>query len=94
MEFSEESYDGMIKDLFVRFPSYQKSGAEAYKPGIANMEFFDQLVGHPHRKYPSVHVAGTNGKGSVCKGVGVQHAGVCPGCRRAQGRAVYISPYP
>ena len=66
MEFSEESYDGMIKDLFVRFPSYQKSGAEAYKPGIANMEFFDQLVGHPHRKYPSVHVAGTNGKGSVC----------------------------
>ncbi len=65
-EFSEGSYDGMIKDLFVRFPSYQKSGAEAYKPGIANMEFFDQLDGHPHRKYPSVHVAGTNGKGSVC----------------------------
>ena len=65
-EFSEGSYDVMIKDLFVRFPSYQKSGAEAYKPGIANMEFFDQLDGHPHRKYPSVHVAGTNGKGSVC----------------------------
>lgn len=64
--FSEENYDNMIRRLFVRFPSFQKVGAGAYKPGIANMEFFDQLNGHPHRKYRTVHVAGTNGKGSVC----------------------------
>lgn len=64
--FSEEEYDGMIRRLFVRFPSFQKDGKSAYKPGIANMEFFDQLNGHPHRKYVTVHVAGTNGKGSVC----------------------------
>lgn len=63
--FTEENYDSMIRELFVRFPSFQKTGASAYKPGIANMEFADQLMGHPHRKYRIIHVAGTNGKGSV-----------------------------
>ena len=63
--FSEEKYDDMIMRLFNRFPSFQKVGAGAYKPGIANMEFADQLMGHPHRNYRIVHVAGTNGKGSV-----------------------------
>ena len=63
--FSEVSYNEMIEKLFHRFPSFQKVGAGAYKPGIANMEFADQLMGHPHRKYKIIHVAGTNGKGSV-----------------------------
>ena len=63
--FSEESYNEMLSKLFVRFPSFQKVGAGAYKPGIANMEFADQLMGHPHRKYKVIHVAGTNGKGST-----------------------------
>ena len=63
--FSEERYEEMIAKLFVRFPSFQKTGSSAYKPGTANMEFFDQLAGHPHRNYKVIHVAGTNGKGSV-----------------------------
>ena len=63
--FSEEAYAKMIQELFCRFPSFQKIGAGAYKPGIANMEFADQLMGHPHRRYKVIHVAGTNGKGSV-----------------------------
>ncbi len=63
--FSEEAYGKMIEELFCRFPSFQKVGTGAYKPGIANMEFADQLMGHPHRKYKIIHVAGTNGKGSV-----------------------------
>lgn len=63
--FSEEAYNDMIGKLFVRFPSFQKTGASAYKPGIGNMEFFDQLAGHPHRGYKIIHIAGTNGKGSV-----------------------------
>ena len=63
--FSEKAYDEMIGKLFVRFPSFQKTGASAYKPGIGNMEFFDQLAGHPHRQYRIIHIAGTNGKGSV-----------------------------
>ena len=63
--FTEEAYESMIGELFCRFPSFQKVGAGAYKPGIGNMEFADQLMGHPHRKYNIIHVAGTNGKGSV-----------------------------
>ena len=64
-KFSEEEYNRMLEKLFVRFPSFQKVGAGAYKPGIGNMEFFDQLAGHPHRQYRIIHIAGTNGKGSV-----------------------------
>ena len=63
--FSEVAYNEMIEKLFLRFPSFQKVGAGAYKPGIANMEFADQLMGHPHRNYKIIHIAGTNGKGSV-----------------------------
>lgn len=63
--FSESAYQELIQSLFCRFPSFQKAGASAYKPGIANMEFADQLMGHPHRNYKIIHVAGTNGKGSV-----------------------------
>ena len=65
IEFSEEKYEEMLGKLFLRFPSFQKDGASAYKPGIANMEFIDQLMGHPHKNYKIIHVAGTNGKGSV-----------------------------
>ena len=63
--FSEGKYNEMIEKLFTRFPSFQKAGASAYKPGIANMGFVDSLMGHPHRNYSIIHVAGTNGKGSV-----------------------------
>jgi len=55
----------MLERLFVRFPSFQKEGKNAYKPGLGNMEFMDQMLSHPHRKYKCVHIAGTNGKGSV-----------------------------
>ena len=65
MEYSDAAYAAMMEGLFTRFPSFQKVGNGAYKPGIDRMLFFDQLSGHPHRKYASVHVAGTNGKGSV-----------------------------
>lgn len=63
--YSESAYDELIQNLFCRFPSFQKAGASAYKPGIANMESADQLMGRPHRNYRIIHVAGTNGKGSV-----------------------------
>ncbi len=60
-----EDYDCKLEWLFNRFPSYQKVGAAAYKSGIENMLEFDTLLGNPHRAYPTVHIAGTNGKGSV-----------------------------
>jgi dihydrofolate synthase/folylpolyglutamate synthase len=77
----------MIQKLFHRFPSFQKAGAGAYKPGIANMEFADQLMGHPHRKYRIIHVAGTNGKGSVSNML----ASVLAACGMKVG--LYTSPH-
>jgi dihydrofolate synthase/folylpolyglutamate synthase len=63
--FTDSAYSEMISSLFQRFPSFQSNGSGAYKPGLANVEFFDQLAGHPHKSYEIIHVAGTNGKGSV-----------------------------
>ena len=65
MEFTEEKYNEVLERIFARFPSFQQAGSAAYNPGTANMEFVDQLMGHPHRNYKIIHVAGTNGKGSV-----------------------------
>lgn len=87
MEFTEEKYTEMIEKLFLRFPSFQKAGASAYKPGIAGMEFIDQLMGHPHKNYKVIHVAGTNGKGSVSNML----ASVLSACGQKVG--LYTSPH-
>jgi len=63
--FTTEAYESMISGLFSRFQSFQSAGKDAYKPGLDRMEFLDQLAGHPHRKYKTIHIAGTNGKGST-----------------------------
>jgi len=67
MTFTKESYDALLAALYARHPSVQSSGftAGAYKPGLAGMQQFDAALGHPSRQFRSVHVAGTNGKGSV-----------------------------
>ena len=66
MEFSEQAYKQLLEEIFVRFPSVQKAGfGTAYKPGLERMEAFCAALDHPERAFKSVHVAGTNGKGSV-----------------------------
>ncbi len=64
----ELEYKELLDRIFVRFPSVQNSGfgKEAYKPGLEHMVEFLEVLGNPHRAYRTVHVAGTNGKGSVC----------------------------
>ena len=59
------TYEEKIEKLFNRFPSYQTVGGRAYKPGLDTMMAFDELLDHPHRQFRAVHIAGTNGKGSV-----------------------------
>lgn len=59
------TYESLLEWLFVQFPSYQKVGARAYKPGIETMTAFDGVLGHPHLNYRTIHIAGTNGKGST-----------------------------
>ena len=66
MAFSEGGYKALVEDIYRRFPSVQKVGfAKAYKPGLEHMEAFCAALGHPERAFRAVHVAGTNGKGSV-----------------------------
>ena len=67
MEFSLDAYNSLIEDIFRRFPSVQKDGftSGAYKPGLERMLSFDRFLGYPSRKFKSIHIAGTNGKGSV-----------------------------
>lgn len=63
---NRKEYQHKLEELFVRFPSVQKTGfGEAYKPGLEHMEEFDALLGRPSSAFRTVHVAGTNGKGSV-----------------------------
>ena len=64
--YSKENYQKKIEAVFTRFPSVQKVGFQtAYKPGLDNMVKFEALLGNPHETFRSIHVAGTNGKGSV-----------------------------
>ncbi len=46
-------------------PSFQNVGGDAYKPGLERIESFCKLLGEPHLSYPTIHIAGTNGKGST-----------------------------
>ena len=62
---TQQEYQQEIEFIFNRFPSYQKVGKVAYKPGIETIQALDELLGHPHRSFKTVHVAGTNGKGST-----------------------------
>lgn len=58
------NYQETIEYLFNSTPIFEKVGAKAYKPGLQTTETLDKHFGHPHRQFKSIHVAGTNGKGS------------------------------
>ena len=51
--------------LHFLLPSFQQVGADAYKPGLERSVALDRQLNYPHRHYRTIHVAGTNGKGSV-----------------------------
>ena len=59
------NYQEAIDYLFSQLPMYQRSGASADKDNLDNTLRMDEYFGHPHRKFRSIHIAGTNGKGSV-----------------------------
>ncbi len=50
--------------LFNAAPLFQNVGQDAYKEGLENTHLLDEHFGHPHKNYRTIHVAGTNGKGS------------------------------
>lgn len=60
------TYEEATQYLFDAAPMFQNVGAAAYKEGLGGTLALDEYFGHPHRRYRTIHVGGTNGKGSVC----------------------------
>ena len=58
------NYEETLTYLYNSAPLFQQIGKDAYKEGLSNTLELDAHFGHPHRKFKTIHVAGTNGKGS------------------------------
>lgn len=58
------NYLETVNYLFNIAPVFEHIGASAYKEGLDNTYLLDEHFGHPHSKFKSIHIAGTNGKGS------------------------------
>lgn len=58
-------YKQTLNYLYESTPVFERVGASAYKEGLYNTEQLDEHFEHPHRKFRTIHVAGTNGKGST-----------------------------
>ena len=58
------NYQETLTYLYTSAPLFQQVGKDAYKEGLENTYALDEYFGHPHRKFHTIHVAGTNGKGS------------------------------
>ena len=58
-------YKAAVEYLYQQLPMFSRVGAAAYKPGLDTSLALDAAFGHPHRRFRSIHVGGTNGKGST-----------------------------
>lgn len=58
-------YPDAIDFLYSTAPMFQSVGKQGYKTGLENTHLLDSYFGHPHRKFATIHVGGTNGKGST-----------------------------
>ena len=65
MQPASMSYQETIDYLFTRLPMFSRIGAAAYKADLTNTITLCNQLGNPYKKFKSIHVAGTNGKGSV-----------------------------
>ena len=59
------NYQQTLEWLFSQLPIYQRSGAAAYKADIGNIQEACKRLNNPHQQFKSIHIAGTNGKGST-----------------------------
>ena len=59
------NYNDTIKYLFQKLPIYQRDGSVAYKKDIGNIRKASIILKQPHLNFKSIHIAGTNGKGST-----------------------------
>ena len=84
---SLDSYQEALSYLYNQLPMFSRTGAAAYKPGLDTSYRLDDFFGHPHRKFKSIHIGGTNGKGST--------SSMLAAILQAQGykTALYTSPH-
>lgn len=61
----EQLYEETTEWMFRQIPMFQDLGANAYKPGLERVTVLAEAFGSPHRRIRTIHVAGTNGKGST-----------------------------
>ena len=80
-------YQETCEYLFTRTPMFEKVGISGYKEGLENTLALDEHFGHPHKKFRSIHVAGTNGKGSCAHTI----AAILQACGYKVG--LYTSPH-
>lgn len=59
------TYEQSLDFLYNSLPMFQRIGGAAYKPGLGTSMALDNLFGNPHKTFKSIHIAGTNGKGST-----------------------------
>jgi len=81
------TYQETLDYLFSRLPMYQRIGAAAYKNDLTNTLALLEHIGNPHRNFLSVHIAGTNGKGSTSHML----AAICQSAGLKTG--LYVSPH-
>lgn len=81
------SYNDTLDFLYTQLPVFQREGASAYKPGLDTARQLDTAFGNTHSHYPTIHIAGTNGKGSTAHTIAaiLQSAGYKTG--------LYTSPH-
>lgn len=81
------NYDQLLDWLFARTAMFQRVGADAYKPGLGTTLALASAWGNPQKKFKSVHIAGTNGKGSTAHSL----AAICQAAGYKTG--LYTSPH-
>ncbi|HNC13186.1 MAG TPA: bifunctional folylpolyglutamate synthase/dihydrofolate synthase, partial [Cyclobacteriaceae bacterium] len=59
------AYQQTLKYLYENLPMFQRVGASAYRPDLTNTFALCEALGNPQFKFKSIHIAGTNGKGST-----------------------------
>jgi dihydrofolate synthase / folylpolyglutamate synthase len=60
-----DRYNSALDYLYTQLPMFQRTGPAAYKHSLENTLRLDEMYAHPHNRYKTLHIAGTNGKGSV-----------------------------
>ena len=60
----KSNYEQTVDWLYSKLPMFQRSGASAYKKDLGNISALMEHLGNPHKDYKTIHIAGTNGKGS------------------------------